>query len=176
MADYFIKSCLTIDAEDINRELIPYENLESEYYSGNISLHEVGVQALHHSLIREEDKRIMKEIFVFGSNLAGRHGKGAALHARQHHGAIYGQGEGLQGRSYAIPTKTGDLVTLPLWVIEDKVRIFLEFAINNPRLTFDVTPIGCGLAGYKYSEIAPFFSNRVINVNLPKEFLEVLNE
>jgi len=114
-----------------------------------------------------------KPIFVFGSNLAGRHGKGAALYARKHHGAIYGQGEGLQGSSYAIPTKDENLNTLPSEVIRRQVARFLAFAHTHPHLTFEVTPIGCGLAGYKPEQIAPFFANRPHNVSLPPEFLEV---
>src|SRR5580658_5817655 len=94
-------------------------------------------------------------VFVFGSNLAGRHGKGAALYARQHHGAVYGQGIGLQGRSYAIPTKDVRLRTLPLDEIRRHVDDFNRFAAANPGMTFEVTPIACGLAGYHPTDIAP---------------------
>lgn len=80
-------------------------------------------------------------IFVFGSNLAGRHGKGAALWARQHRGAIYGQGQGLQGQSYAIPTKDYQLRTLPLETIHDHVDEFIIFARSRSVLTFQLTPI-----------------------------------
>lgn len=99
----------------------------------------------------------MTEIFVFGSNLAGRHGKGAALYARQNCGAVYGKGEGFQGQSYAIPTKDANLRTLPLDDIANHVVSFLEFALSRPDLTFRVTPIGCGLAGYKREQIRPMF-------------------
>lgn len=116
-----------------------------------------------------------KAIFVFGSNVAGRHGKGAALYARQHHGAIYGQGVGLQGNSYAIPTKDAHLKTLPLSEIEFYVKDFIETAINNPELTFEVTEIGCGLAGYMPKDIAPFFKGSPSNVILPQEFEEIIN-
>jgi hypothetical protein len=112
------------------------------------------------------------KIFVFGSNLAGRHGKGAALHAFKHHGAIYGLGEGLQNNSYAIPTKDSKLRALPLDIIEKYVKEFIEFAINNPDLLFELTPIGCGLAGYVPNDIAPFFQNVPENVILPEEFKE----
>ncbi len=117
----------------------------------------------------------MKEIFVFGSNLAGRHGKGAALYARQHHGAIYGKGIGLQGNSYAIPTKDYSIKTLPLATIEKHVEDFIAFACKNNNLKFIVTPIGCGLAGYKYEQIAPMFFECIglSNVVLPEEFLKV---
>lgn len=110
------------------------------------------------------------EVFVFGSNLAGRHGKGAALWARKHRGAIYGQGSGLQGRSYAIPTKDSTLHPLPLPVIEIWVQDFLAFARQHPELTFELTPIGCGLAGYKPEQIGPMFRGAPENVILPDEF------
>jgi hypothetical protein len=113
-------------------------------------------------------------IFVFGSNLAGRHGKGAALHARRHCGAIYGQGIGLQGSSYAIPTKDERLKTLPLPAIRCHVDEFKAFAARRPRLTFEVTAIGCGLAGYKPEQIAPMFADAPTNCVLPDAFLSCL--
>ena len=109
-------------------------------------------------------------IFVFGSNLAGRHGKGAALYARQHRGAIYGRGVGFQGASYAIPTKDAALRTLPLDAIRTYVDEFLAFARSRPDLAFQLTPIGCGLAGYRYAQIAPMFAAAPANVRLPDEF------
>lgn len=112
----------------------------------------------------------MTSIFVFGSNLAGRHGKGAAFWARQHRGAIYGQGVGLQGASYAIPTKDGSLRTLPLTTIRTYVDGFIAFATSRPDLTFQLTPIGCGLAGYRHAQIAPLFRGAPANVVLPDEF------
>jgi len=115
-------------------------------------------------------------VFVFGSNLAGRHGKGAALFAKQHHGAVYGQGVGLQGSSYAIPTKDGSLRTLPLEVIAVHVAEFLAFATARPELTFQVTPIGCGLAGYGPAQIAPMFVRAPTNCVLPAEFAAVLGQ
>lgn len=113
-------------------------------------------------------------VFVFGSNLAGRHGKGAALWARHHAGAIYGCGEGHQGNSYAIPTKGYRLETLPLDQIARHVESFLAFARYRPDLTFRLTPIGCGLAGYRFDQIAPMFSNAPDNVQIPTEFADVL--
>lgn len=113
-------------------------------------------------------------IFVFGSNLAGRHGKGAAQWARQHRGAIYGQGVGLQGRSYAIPTKDAGLKTLPLPDIERFVGEFLRFATSVSHETFQLTPVGCGLAGLKPSQIAPMFRHAPPNVILPDEFKAIL--
>lgn len=117
----------------------------------------------------------MKEkIFVFGSNLAGRHGKGAAEHALKHKGAIYGQGYGLQGNSFGIPTKDKDIKTLSLKEIERYVTLFVEFASSHPELDFELTPIGCGLAGYKPYQIALMFKEAPSNVFLPQVFLEVL--
>lgn len=107
-------------------------------------------------------------IFVFGSNLEGRHGKGAALTAMQQHGAIYGQGEGLQGRSYAIPTKGSPYRALPLNLIKEYVTSFLAFAKLHPEMTFEVTKIGCGLAGYTEAEIAPMFKDAPLNCLLPE--------
>jgi len=114
------------------------------------------------------------EIFVFGSNYAGRHGKGAALDAVRKFGAIPGQGIGLMGRSYGIATKDRNLNILPLSTIQIQIRKFLEFAMEHPELRFIVTPIGCGLAGYKPRQIAPLFNfyKRPLNVILPDEFKE----
>jgi hypothetical protein len=114
----------------------------------------------------------MTRIFVFGSNLAGRHGKGAALYARKHHGAIYGVGIGEQGNSYAIPTKKTPWTTLSLNEIEAHVKAFICYANLHPELEFDVTPIGCGLAGYKREQIRPFFKNAPSNVHFTKEWDE----
>lgn len=109
-------------------------------------------------------------VFVFGSNLAGRHGKGAALWARQHRGAIYGQGVGFQGNAYAIPTKDHRLRVLPLDVIRSHVDAFLIFAREHTDLRFQLTPIGCGLAGYRPDQIAPMFADAPANVTLPDAF------
>lgn len=107
-----------------------------------------------------------RTIFVFGSNLAGRHGKGAALFARQKCGATYGQGEGLQGDSYAIPTKDAQLRTLPLSEVQKHVETFLDFA-RQFNAIFTVTRIGCGLAGYQDADIAPMFAAAQPNCILP---------
>lgn len=109
-------------------------------------------------------------IFVFGSNLAGRHGKGAALWARNHRGAIYGQGEGLQGQSYGIPTKDENLRTLPLSEIALRVKTFIRFAEDHPELQFEVTPIGTGLAGYDRSSIRPLFKEIPENVTFTESW------
>jgi hypothetical protein len=115
-----------------------------------------------------------RRIFVFGSNLAGRHGKGAALHARRHRGAVYGQAEGLQGTSYAIPTKDGSLRTLGLDAIREHVERFIAFARMHPELRFQLTAIGCGLAGYRPWYIAPMFEHAPATVELPPEFKEAM--
>lgn len=106
-------------------------------------------------------------VFVFGSNLAGRHGAGAARFARTHRGAVYGSGEGRQGQSYAIPTKDSKLRTLPLDQIALHVEKFLEYAAGHPGLTFEVTRVGCGLAGYSDEQIAPLFKGAPDNCALP---------
>lgn len=108
-----------------------------------------------------------KTIFVFGSNLAGRHGKGAALYARQHYDAKYGVGVGRTGDSYAIPTKDKQLHTLPLESITIYVNQFLDYARAHPLLKFRVTRIGCGLAGYSDQQISPMFKNAPENCTLP---------
>lgn len=115
----------------------------------------------------------MSKIFVFGSNLAGRHGAGAALHARKYYGAVYGQGIGLQGSSYGIPTKDHRIQTLPLDSIQVHVENFLRFAGEHPELTFEVTRIGCGLAGYTDHQIAPLFRGAPENCQLPDGWREL---
>lgn len=112
-----------------------------------------------------------RDIFVFGSNLAGRHHGGAARTAVLRFGAVMGQGEGLQGRSYAIPTMQGGVQTIRPYV--DK---FIEFAKREQALTFYVTKIGCGIAGFQISEIAPLFKDAigVKNIRLPREFAELI--
>lgn len=105
---------------------------------------------------------------VFGSNLAGIHGKGAALFARQHHGAELGVGQGPTGNAYAIPTKDRSIRTLPVFAIRAYVAAFLEYARSRPDLRFQVTRIGCGLAGYSDAEIAPLFHGSPGNCVLPE--------
>lgn len=106
-------------------------------------------------------------IFVFGSNLRGIHGAGAANHAFQNEGAKWGVGVGPVGNSYAIPTKGLKIETLPLIVIKKYVGDFLIYARLQPNLEFNVTRIGCGLAGYSDSEIAPLFAGASPNCHLP---------
>ncbi len=112
----------------------------------------------------------MPKIFVFGSNLAGRHGLGAAKYAREHHGAEYGVGEGRTGSAYAIPTKGLRLEVLPLDVIQLSCVKFVNYAIAHPEKEFELTRIGCGLAGYTNEQIAPFFRGVPDNVNVPPDW------
>lgn len=115
------------------------------------------------------------QIFVFGSNRAGRHGRGAAKDAMKF-GAIYGQGDGIQGNTFGISTKDKNLVVLSLREISINVDRFLRYAAAHPEKEFLVTQIGCGLAGYSPKQIAPMFKERTGNVVLPEAFYNVLNQ
>lgn len=118
----------------------------------------------------------MSEIFVFGSNLLGIHKRGAALDALKTYGAILGQGIGMQGQSYAIPTKRTPYVSLELFEINKFVADFIVYAQFTPHLTYQVTKIGCGLAGYTSEQIAPMFRYALNSpqIILPSEFLDLL--
>ena len=113
------------------------------------------------------------EIFVFGSNLAGAHGGGAARIAVNYFGAIWGQGVGIQGQCYAIPTMHGGVETIQPYVDE-----FIEFAKRHTELTFLVTRIGCGIAGFKDRDIAPLFKEalKIENIILPKSFVDCITK
>ncbi|MBP5171567.1 MAG: hypothetical protein ILP04_05880 [Bacteroidales bacterium] len=113
------------------------------------------------------------EIFVFGSNLAGSHGGGAAWTAYRKFGAVWGQGVGLQGRSYGIPTMQGGVET-----IRPYVDGFIAFARQHPEYCFLVTKIGCGIAGFSEAEIAPLFREALgqPNIALPQSFVSLLVE
>lgn len=113
-----------------------------------------------------------KWIWVFGSNLAGRHGAGAAKVAFNNFGAVYGKGSGPTGRSYAIPTKDEKLRVIELVEIEKSVKIFIDYATKNPCLNFFVTRIGCGYAGYTDNQIAPYFKYAPNNCSLPAEWMK----
>ena len=110
------------------------------------------------------------EVFVFGSNLGGFHGGGAARAALEHFGAVWGQGVGLQGQSYAIPTMHGGVDAIKPYVDE-----FIRFARLHPNLYFYVTRIGCGIAGFRDEEIAPLFQEALSldNVAIPKSFYDL---
>lgn len=111
------------------------------------------------------------EIFVFGSNLAGMHGGGAARIAFNKFGAIWGQGVGIQGQSYGIPTMHGELNRIQPYIDE-----FVIFAEEHPNMHFLVTRIGCGIAGFKDEEIAPLFhrATNLPNISLPQSFWNIL--
>ena len=118
------------------------------------------------------DELLEKQIFVFGSNLAGRHGKGAVRQALTW-GAIWGQAAGLQGRTYGIPTKDRSIRrVLSVREITPFVEDYIDFTIANPELIFLTTEIGCGLAHYKPKAIAPLFERaiEVENIWLPARF------
>lgn len=108
---------------------------------------------------------------MFGSNLKGWHQGGAAKHAQRYFGAVWGQGVGLQGQSYAIPTMQGGVETIKPYVDE-----FIAFTKEHEELTFLVTPIGCGIAGFTPEQIAPLFSDAIDlpNVLLPRSFVVII--
>ena len=112
------------------------------------------------------------EIFVFGSNLEGQHGGGAALLAYRNWGAVWGQGAGLQGQTYGIPTMHGGVEAIRPYVDE-----FIAFAKAHSEYIFLVTEIGCGIAGFKPAEIAPLFQDAIPvgNIYLPERFWQILN-
>lgn len=109
----------------------------------------------------------MSKIFVFGSNLAGIHGAGAALTARHQYGAILRVGEGRTGNAYAIPTKDRNLYQRALADVGKSVQTFIEYAEQHPGLQFEVTRVGCGLAGFDPIQIIPLFKDAPDNCELP---------
>ena len=113
------------------------------------------------------------EIFVFGSNLAGAHGGGAARIAYERFGAVWGEGVGLHGQTYAIPTMQGGVETIKPYVDE-----FISFAREHSEYTFLVTRIGCGIAGFRDEEIAPLFAKAldIENIILPRQFVNSLEK
>ena len=120
-------------------------------------------------------KPVGEEIFVFGSNTAGRHGKGAALTAKRKYGAVYGVGEGRTGNAYGIPTKEGgSLNRLGLKRIRLGVKRFRKYTKENKELTFFITRVGCGHAGYTDKDIAVMFRGASIRCRFPIEWKEYL--
>lgn len=107
------------------------------------------------------------EVFVFGSNASGAHGGGAARFAYNRFGAVWGQAEGLQGKSYGIDTMSG------LEVFREQAERFVDFAAKHPELRFLVTEVGCGIAGYRAEQVAGFFAGASANVVLPESFRAV---
>ena len=118
----------------------------------------------------------MKAVFVFGSNEAGVHGAGAALHAYKNYGARYGKSYGHFGDSFAIPTKDELIETMPLDRIHEYVRGFLAYARGHRKIKFQVTAIGCGLAGYKHEDIAPMFKNAPKNCMFDEAWRPILGD
>ncbi len=148
---------------DINRQMSIEEMLErkrqyaKEYYGPRVSSDRI-------------DHLEENEIFVFGSNASGYHGGGAAAYAMHKFGAVWGQGEGLQGQSYAIPTMEG------IAEMSEAIKRFTSLAAEHSELRFLVTRIGCGIAGYSVSQVAPLFKECIPleNVALPSDFWDVL--
>ena len=157
-----------------NREY--YKKVRRAKLTGEAIDYEEDFFAEKQALTRVTPERIVNleegQVFVFGSNLLGHHDGGAARVARERFGAIYGQGVGLQGRSYAIPT-----MNLPLGEISRYVDEFIWFADSHPEMTFMVTRIGCGIAGFRDEEIAPLFAKAysLPNVFLPMSFWKILS-
>lgn len=113
-------------------------------------------------------------VLVFGSNLAGRHGAGAALVAAKHYGARYGVGEGMTGMAYAVPTKGRRLEVLDIDQVAAAVSRFVVVARSMPERMFWVTRVGCGLAGYKDKDIAPLFKDAPANCSFANEWKDLL--
>lgn len=160
----FAKNRLTSDLKKvINDFCIKYG------YKGFIDTTSQGPQRIAPSHINELRAN---EVFVFGSNLAGRHGGGAARIAVEKFGAIWGQGVGKQGQCYAIPTMQGGVETIKPYVDE-----FVEYAQKHTDEKFLVTRIGCGIAGFSDEEIAPLFSEatKISNIYLPSGWWHLLN-
>ena len=109
-------------------------------------------------------------VFVFGSNLAGKHAGGAARTALAHFGAMSGVGRGWSGQSFAIPTMNEHLQQMPLSQIQHYIDDFKIYAKNHPKITYFITSLGCGVAGYKVEEIAPMFKGIAKNVIFPASF------
>jgi hypothetical protein len=125
----------------------------------------------------EKIRKLKKnEIFVFGSNLLGIHGAGAAKDAMSF-GAVRGIGVGHEGQTYALPTKDHKIKTLPLGEIVAFVNDLYDYIVQNQEYIFLITKVGCGLSGYTVEQIAPMFKEFVnlSNVRLPREFVEHLN-
>lgn len=151
---------------DIEPGCVPMSGIDTCEYRGELVMEENWKNRVTPEWI---DKLAENEVFVFGSNLEGMHGGGAARVARLHFGAKMGQGVGLQGQSYAIPTMQGGVDTIRPYVDE-----FIGFAKAHPELRFLVTPIGCGIAGFEPEDIATLFEEArgLENVFLPLSFWE----
>lgn len=122
---------------------------------------------------KDGSRPLLGEVFVFGSNLAGIHGAGAAKAALDYYGAEFGVGIGMTGNSYAIPTKTGTFECIDLGNISGHVGAFVQFTRDHPEFDFFVTRVGCGLAGNSNEDIAPMFKGAE-NCSFPIEWKEYL--
>lgn len=153
--------------ERMNRDFNANESRERK-----MAMHRANARAYYADRITPDwiDQLADDEVFVFGSNPEGTHTGGAAAHAVKHFGAIVGRGEGIQGKSYAIPT-TGDFN-----LFGEAVQRFIEYAALRPHKRFLVTRVGCGNAGYSVREVARLFIRaiRLENISLPEDFWEVL--
>ena len=112
------------------------------------------------------------EVFVFGSNLAGRHGAGAARVAYEKFGAIMGKGCGMQGQSYAIPTKNENIISMDMFSIKAHVDQFCKFVLDHQELNFFLTAVGCGLAHKSHKEMASLFTSltKCDNISIPHDW------
>lgn len=108
------------------------------------------------------------DVFVFGSNAGGLHGGGAARIAHERFGAVWGEGHGHHGQSFAIDTMSG------LDVLRAEARTFVAYATEHPELRFLLTPVGCGIAGYTPEQVAPLFGGVPGNVTIPASFVPYL--
>ncbi len=153
--------------ERMNRDFNANESRERK-----MAMHRANARAYYADRITPDwiDQLADDEVFVFGSNPEGTHTGGAAAHAVKHFGAIVGRGEGIQGKSYAIPT-TGDFN-----LFGEAVQRFIEYAALRPHKRFLVTRVGCGNAGYSVREVARLFIRaiRLENISLPEDFWEIL--
>lgn len=166
-------------ARDSSAKMSYYRRMNEEYRKGRARskeewLDKKRAMASDYYMARVSPDRIDSlqpdEIFVFGSNVNGFHGGGAAAAAMHRFGAVWGQGEGLQGQSYAIPTMEG------YESMKAAVQRFTQFAAEHPEMRFLVTRIGCGIAGYRVSQVAPLFRDciKLENVALPADFWQEL--
>ncbi|MGP1715766.1 MAG: A1S_2505 family phage non-structural protein [Methylophilus sp.] len=164
---------------DISALHVEYEAEDWESLSSNFKF--VRKSHIHQGILFHQDmaQPTYSEVFVFGSNLKGRHGKGAALIAQNEYGAVYGVGKGFAGRSYALPTrdanelsvKKAEVRSLSLDEVENSISDFIKFAGDNLDKRFYVTRVGCTLAGFKDSDIGPLFKGVTGNCSLPIEWV-----
>ena len=133
------------------------------------------IAATQRTFHRDGSQPTHGQYFVFGSNLSGLHAGGAAKAASMYYGAVWGIAEGITGQSYAIPTVKAQIAgPLPLADIEAAVKRFLHHAATHPEDQFFVTRIGCVLAGYDDSQIAPMFASAPFNCSLPDTWAELV--